>query len=75
MTYTRFISDLGLDIIESREHGRQIAVKTKTRKTNRCHQCQQPQPTGTFMWRPLTNKVNRMIRLCDTCFLALGKPA
>lgn len=50
--------------IENYAYGCQMWTRVKLRTRKTCIQCHQDIEYG---WRPLTNKNNRMHRLCDLC--------
>jgi hypothetical protein len=62
----RTLSD-GLVGLSSYDYGRQLWSRCKTRKQHKCRVCGGLFPVGSTMYRPLTNKGNRMERICENC--------
>ncbi len=57
----------GLLLTEHPVHGRQVwtLVKLKTRRGANCARCHRP--LGPSAYRPVTNRNNRMERICERC--------
>lgn len=53
--------------LSSYDYGRQLWSKCKVRKQHRCRGCGKSFPVGSEMYRPITNKRNRMKRICEGC--------
>ncbi len=49
------------------KHGHALWTSAPTRKPTKCCECEQPITPPEHAWRPLTNGLNRMHRICTYC--------
>lgn len=57
-------------ILVARDAAGTVWSRCRLRKHHLCHSCKEPLPKGSFAYLPMSNKNDRMNRLCIHCLKA-----